>query len=148
MFGSVRLADDRVYNSKTDEGGALKGARATIETSGEIEKRITATRLATTGVFALALRKKKDNRQLFLTVEGDGFAFVVDVDPKQEKPAREFAAKINAAAGPPVTTSVSAPDSPAPSASDQLRELSQLRDDGIISPGEFDAKKAEILQRM
>ncbi len=34
---------------------------------------------------------------------------------------------------------------PAPTPEDKLRSLAKLRDDGIISPEEFDAKKAELL---
>ena len=49
-------------------------------------------------VFAFGLRKKKDGRELFLTVEGDDFAFVVEFDPKRQAEARQFAAKINTAA--------------------------------------------------
>ena len=98
LWTPVRLADGRVFNSETGEGGSVKGAHATVETSGDIEKRITATRLVTTGVFALALRKKKDNRELFLTVEGEDFAFVVEIDANKQKEARQLAAKINTAA--------------------------------------------------
>jgi predicted nucleic acid-binding Zn-ribbon protein len=97
-FGPVRIYGGKVFNDKTGEGGGINDAHATVETSGEIEKRITATRILATGVFALALRKKKDNRELFLTVEGEGFAFVVEVDPKKQAEARQFAAKINTAA--------------------------------------------------
>lgn len=97
-FGSVRIYGGKVFNDKTIEGGPIEGAHATVETSGQLEKRVTATRLIMTGPFALALRKKKDNRELFLTVEGPTFAFVVEVDPKKQAEARKFAAKINTAA--------------------------------------------------
>jgi len=69
-----------------------------VETSGQLDKRITATRLIAFNVFAFGLRKKKDGRELFLTVEGDDFAFVVEFDPKRQAEARQFAAKINTAA--------------------------------------------------
>ena len=97
-FGPVRLYGGKVFNEKTTEGGWVKGAHATVETSGQLDKRITATRLVLTGPLAFGLRKKKDTRELFLTVEGDDFAFVVEVDPKKQAEARQFAAKINTAA--------------------------------------------------
>jgi hypothetical protein len=97
-FGQVRLYGGKVFNEKTSEGGWVKGAQATVETSGQLEKRVTVTRLVTLNILAFGLRKKKDSRQLFLTVEGEDFAFVVEVDPKRERQAREFAAKINTAA--------------------------------------------------
>jgi hypothetical protein len=76
----------------------LAGAHATVDTAGAIDKRVTATRLILTGPFAFGLRKKKDSRELFLLVEGDGFGFVVELDPKKQKDAREFAVRLNAAA--------------------------------------------------
>lgn len=36
----------------------------------------------------------------------------------------------------------------APDVADQLRKLGELRDSGILTPEEFDAKKAELLARM
>jgi hypothetical protein len=67
-----------------------------------------------------------------------------------------------AAAPPPPAapvTAVTAPPSPAAptpepatppisSAAEQLRELAKLRDEGILTPEEFEAKKAELLEKM
>jgi uncharacterized membrane protein YdbT with pleckstrin-like domain len=50
-----------------------------------------------------------------------------------------------AAAAPPVA---SAPAPAATPAADALQQLADLRDKGLITPQEYDAKKAEILQRM
>lgn len=73
-------------------------AIATVESAGDLRRRVTATRLVLTGVFALALKKKQDDRELFLTIEGaDGASFVVDVDPKKQLEARRFAAAVNSA---------------------------------------------------
>lgn len=88
--GEIRHGRDRV---------PLAGARVTVDSAGEIDRRITATRLVLTGPFALAFRKKKDRRGLYLMVEGPGAAFVVEVDPKKGGEARSFAAKVNALAG-------------------------------------------------
>jgi uncharacterized membrane protein YdbT with pleckstrin-like domain len=41
-----------------------------------------------------------------------------------------------------------APAATAPDVADQLRKLAELRDSGVITPAEFEAKKAELLQRM
>lgn len=89
---------DNVTVSYKRQGGAVAGARATVETDGEVVRRFTATRLVALGPLALAFRKKKDRRELYLTVEGHGFAFVVECDPKKGAEARKFAALINAAA--------------------------------------------------
>jgi hypothetical protein len=41
------------------------------------------------------------------------------------------------------------PDTPGtPDVFDQIRRLGELRDAGLITPGEFDAKKAELLTRL
>jgi hypothetical protein len=60
---------------------------------GEAAKRITATRVALTGIFALAL--KKDNTKLFVTIEGvDGSVMVREVPARKEIKARELAAAL------------------------------------------------------
>jgi hypothetical protein len=81
--------------SHKDGAGPIAGATATVEAAGDIDRRITATRLILAGPLALAMRKKKDRRELFLTVSGTGFAFVVEVEPKDGLEARQFAARIN-----------------------------------------------------
>jgi hypothetical protein len=48
----------------------LAGLTARVEDAGELNRRITATRIVALGVFALAAPKTKDTRTLFLTVEG------------------------------------------------------------------------------
>ncbi len=92
-FGLIVVRDGQIQRGK--ESVPLAGARLTVETAGDVDRRITATRLLLTGPFALGLRKKKDNRELYITVENDGSAFVAEVDAKQGKAAREFAAKVN-----------------------------------------------------
>lgn len=72
-------------------------ATAKVETAGQIRERVTATRLVLVGVFAFALKKRTDSRELYLTVEGDGAAFVMELKPNLGHKAREFAAQINAA---------------------------------------------------
>lgn len=92
-FGGVIVKDGTITHGK--ESVPLAGARLTVESEGEVDKRITATRLVLTGPLALAWRKKKDKRELYLTVENDGAMFVVGVDPKEGLAARQFAAKVN-----------------------------------------------------
>lgn len=74
-FAGLLLTENEVWFAK--EGGSVVGASAAVESVGEIHRRITATRLILTGPFALAFRKATDHRELYLTVEGCGFAFVV-----------------------------------------------------------------------
>ena len=58
-------------------------------------------------------------------------------------------APVTQVAAPPPPPAPVAPPAPAePSVDEKLRSLAKLRDDGIISPEEFDAKKAELLEAL
>lgn len=74
------------------------GATARVETAGEMNQRVTLTRVAAVGVFAFATPKKTDNRTLFLTIEGPGIAEVRQYQKARvdELALRRFAARINA----------------------------------------------------
>jgi hypothetical protein len=62
----------------------LADAHASIEADGDVVARFTATRILAHGVFALAFKRKKDKRGLYLLVEGPDFAFVDELDPKKD----------------------------------------------------------------
>lgn len=63
--------------------GPVFGVQARVGSGGDVEHRL--------------IRKDIDRRQLFLTVEGDGFGFVVEIDPDKRAKAEQFAMKINTA---------------------------------------------------
>jgi hypothetical protein len=73
------------------------GATARVESAGEIHQRVTLTRAAAVGIFAVALPKKTDARTLFLTIEGPGVAEVREYRKNRvdELALRQFAARIN-----------------------------------------------------
>lgn len=125
---------------KPKETYPLAGAKATVETAGQIEKRVTATRVLALGVFALGARKKRDDRHLYLVIEGNGWAITETLKPKLEGRARTFAAQVN----------VLAEDKPLADTSvlDALQKLGDLRDRGILTVEEFEVKKAELLDRI
>lgn len=75
--------------------GPIAGATARIETQGDIERRVTVTRLVLTGIFAFALRKKKDHRTLYLTIDGQGYQILVELSPKEERKARAWVTQFN-----------------------------------------------------
>jgi uncharacterized membrane protein YdbT with pleckstrin-like domain len=62
-------------------------------------------------------------------------------------PVAAAPAAVSPAPAPEVTMAVPVAP-PAPTADDKLRSLAKLRDDGIISPEEFEAKKAELLDQL
>lgn len=143
---SVTIRDDEIIFGRVRR--PLKGARAAVDTAGALEKRVTATRLILTGPLAFGLRKKKDSRELYLYVEGDGFAFSAELDPKHGAAARKFAARINAL-GQQATVDAE-PENPATAPVDRLdrlHELVTLRDAGALTPEEFEAEKARIMSR-
>jgi hypothetical protein len=72
----------------------VEGAKVTIEKGEDAKARITATRVALTGIFALFL--KKDMNQLFITIEGAGGEVLVQaVTARKEAQARAFATLVN-----------------------------------------------------
>ncbi|MFF3190541.1 hypothetical protein [Streptomyces misionensis] len=71
----------------------VEGSRVTIELGEVARKRITATRVALTGIFALWL--KKDESKLYITVEHDQGVILYPVAAKKEPQARVFATLVN-----------------------------------------------------
>lgn len=93
-FGGVVLREDSI--TYKGEQFPLDGVTATVEAGAALEKHLTATRVAMVGVFALGLKKSRGGES-YLTLEGPGFTWVVEVDrdPKAHRKAREFAALVS-----------------------------------------------------
>lgn len=155
-FGIILSLDEDLVGVARQATGRFSGSVVRVETSGQIRGRVTATRVALLGMFALAAQKKVDERQLFLTIEGDGFQCVVQVDPSKSAAAREFAARYNtmAAGGTDGDGGLVARDpvqdavpvaAPTANLVDQLSQLVALRDAGALSDEEFAAAKAQLL---
>jgi len=145
-FAGIEIKDDRIESAQG--GGLIAGARATVDAAGQLTARITATRLVLTGPLALGMRKKVDHRELYLIVEGVGWAISVAVDPDQGAKARAFAARINAAGS--VAAAAGSTEEPAAAVDipDQIRQLGALRDAGLLTQDEFASKKTELLERL
>ena len=71
----------------------VEGARVTIERGEDAGKRVTATRVLLTGLFALAL--KKDMNQLFITIENSDKVMLCPIPAKKEAQARILATMVN-----------------------------------------------------
>lgn len=71
----------------------VEGSRVTIELGEVARKRITATRVALTGIFALWL--KKDESKLYITVEHADGVILYPVAASKEPKARVFATLVN-----------------------------------------------------
>jgi len=92
-FQGIVLTPDSITYKR--EGGPTAGVVATVDTGTDVRRRATATRVLAVGIFALAMKKQVGH--VYLTVEGDGYAFMVEVPVKLEADARKFAAKVNTA---------------------------------------------------
>jgi hypothetical protein len=118
LFGPSGTSGARFEGFSVDrESGVLRGpggrvgpitaeTTARVETSGEIDRRLSLTRTAVGGILfgpagvivgGLA-KKKRDSRAIYVTVSGDGYEWVIEAKAKKEREAREWAAKVNSAA--------------------------------------------------
>lgn len=125
----------------------IAGVQATVENSGGVGGCSTLTRTLVPG--AHGWQKKVDARESFLIITGPSFQWAVKVEPALSTFARDFAAKVtgagNAAAARSGHPAAPGQQPAAPIAMDELRELAELRDAGIVSPQEFEATKARLL---
>lgn len=71
----------------------VEGSKVTIERGETARKRITATRVAFIGIFALWA--KKEEQTLYITIEHPDGVLLYPVDAKKESQARVFATLIN-----------------------------------------------------
>jgi hypothetical protein len=78
--------------------GPLAGSHAEVQTSGQVDKRITLTRVAAVGILAPLLKKKVDHRKGYLILAGPGYEQMIPVDPDKIENAIAFASMFNNAA--------------------------------------------------
>lgn len=81
------------FRAPNQEPIPIEGAHITIERGEEAGKRVTATRVLLTGLFALLL--KKDMNQLFITIENGDQVMLCPVPAKKEAAARILATMVN-----------------------------------------------------
>lgn len=110
MARSVSFAGVEIHpDGSVRHGGewqSTSSVRASVETVGQIRERSTLTRVgagATLGgpigaVLGALLRKKVDDREVYLAIDGDQYGWMVQVRPAQSGAARQFAAAVNNAA--------------------------------------------------
>lgn len=107
-FQGVKLREDTktIIGPGGHSGPVNASTQVSVDTSGQIDRRATLTRVGAGAIFfgpagavvgGLA-KKKLDSRKVYVTIVGDGYAWVIEADPKHEAKARQFAASINALA--------------------------------------------------
>ena len=129
--------------SKTHEESIFWHEIAELEVEGAdaIQKRITATRLFTIGVFAFAFKKKTGEAFVFLSFKDNREPLVLKFPKKSEPEVRAFFAPFkNRISNAPIQI-ISATDSSV----DQITKLGELFEKGLIDEAEFKAGKAKIL---
>jgi len=104
------------------------------------------------GLFGMgnAKHREVDSRELYLLVEGPGWAYTQQFVADVGAPLRHFAQMVNAVAR-QQHTHAAGPASEAPPPADpiaQLRELAALRDEGILTEDEFVDQKSRLLGGM
>jgi hypothetical protein len=116
-------------------------AELEVEGADAIQKRITASRLLTIGVFAFAFKKKTGEAFAFLSFKNNREALVFKFPKRSEPEVKAFFAPIrNRISNAPVAVSTNQDDSVA-----QLTKLGDLFEKGLIDEAEFKAGKAKIL---
>lgn len=122
------------------------------ETQEQIEKRITATRLITLGVFALAFKKKKKNTDKYLTIDfkdDNGLEYTALFTGTTSNIA--YSSIYNALSTYKSTHNENIIEDTSTQNEtndpyEELKKLKELLDMGIISQEDFEAKKKDLLQ--
>ena len=149
----TKIKKDMIVCGK--DSAPLGTVEARVESIGEIDRRVSFTRVAFTAGVGLLWKKRVDHRQLFLTIEGPGIAWVDELSVKEQAAARKLAATINAAkaqrdaidaankGNEPIAVQAVAP---APvNETDELLKLVQLRDAGVLTESEFTTRKNAVM---
>lgn len=149
-YNGVHIYPDRIIRLPDMAGGMIgvepecrpiAGVTASTEQDGAVGARSTLTRSAVPGMHGW--QKKTDDRQGFVVIDGPDFQWQVKYAPQFDLGgARKFAAAVTTAGrkAVPAPSATGSPDS-----LDQLRRLAELRDAGIVTQEEFEAKKASLL---
>jgi hypothetical protein len=132
LAGAIRLYKDGTIESRFGSGN-VRGATAKVDQSG-------------------SQRILRDTRQTYLTIEGPHVSIAVTVASNNRmavSQARRFAASANRLAqqlgGSQIAATSRAANTDVP---EQIKKLADLRDQGILSSDEFEAKKTELLSRL
>jgi Short C-terminal domain len=128
---------------------------ARAETQQQFESRVTATRLLAVGIFAFAFKKKSVHNHQYLTLTSTDPSKMATIVFETDGAAK-LAAKIHAAAAPLQVKiadehrkeNANSPGTGQEDIPAKLRQLAELRNQGILTPEEFEAKKADLLSRM
>lgn len=143
------IADDRIWKGGGSDSVALPGAQVEVNATGQLSKHFSMGGELMFG--ALGATKKTDTRKLFLVVQGTDNGFVLPLPvqvPGIERSAMEFAVKANAIARQGASAMPEPHGAARSDVPDQIRKVSELHDQGILSDAEFESKKTDLLARL
>jgi hypothetical protein len=158
----IHVYEDRLIDHECRHLPFNGEVQATCDTAGNIAvtrgrnlaaKGRAAVLLGPVGLFLAGNAKEKvtDARELYLLVEGPGWAYTVPFHPDAGAGLRHFAQQINAIARQywqRVQPQAAANTGQSRDAVAQLRELAQLKDAGILTEAEFAEAKARLLSSL
>jgi hypothetical protein len=113
-----------------------------VEGPDSIQKRITASRLILTGVFAFAFKKKTGEAFLFISFKDDRTPVIFKFPKKSEPELKSIFAPYRSRI---TGTSNNSPEVVEVDSVSQLTKLGELFEKGLIDEAEFKASKAKIL---
>ena len=121
----------------------ISGATATFEHGANVSSS-SAAKVLMWGVFAIGSTFNKN--KVYIVVEWpDGKSVLIEGNAKHERDARIFAMEINENSGVSKTSESSGSEL---DVLETLKKLGELRDAGVVTPEEFEAKKTELLARL
>jgi len=126
---------------ETHDGVFSLSNEVTATVDNEVKRQFAPGKLLALGV--LGATKKRG--EIYLTVEGQNFHSFGTVTFRNEKGARKFAAKVNSVARQLAVAPEGEGGEEGADVTEQIRKLAGLRDDGLITTEEFDAKKKQLL---
>lgn len=145
LYADRFVSPDRVFRLHPE-------VRAEVQTAGDLAAtrgRNIAAGLAGTAIFGplgmllgSAKTEIRDLRELYLLVEGTGWAYGTNVNPTLGLQIRQFAQQINVAARKLAPPSKSGPSD---DRLDRLHKLGELKAAGVLTDAEFEAEKARVL---
>lgn len=144
----LAIFDDEALHLLTSDGcierlrvGWGEVAELVVDGVEETQRRITATRLLTVGVLALAIPKEERHDRAYVTVTSAGWAFVLRVD--QVSP---FEARAKLGAHVARVAAAAAPDLRPDGLASALSRVVEMHGQGALTDAEFAEAKRRILQ--
>lgn len=140
-YGIVLDVAGDVVSAAGQSGGRFTGSRASVQDAAAVQGDPVLRKMLLLGA-AGAFLPDKDGREVFVTVEGDGFALVTRVAGGLVVEVRRFAAAWNTRSGALNRPSQSQAQS---DVAGRLAQLGRMHAAGQLTDSEFTAAKARIL---